>query len=54
MASPQAEEMKNLGNEEFKKQNFPEAIKYFSDAIDIEPNEAYFTNRALCYISLKR
>ena len=29
----EAEKMKNLGNEEFKKNNFSEAIKYYTEAI---------------------
>lgn len=48
------EDIKELGNSEFKKQNYNQAISLYSDAIKINPEqEVLFANRALCYKSIK-
>lgn len=49
-----AEKKKNLGNEEFKKQNYEAAINYYSEALEIQPHEAIYSNRAASYIALKK
>jgi len=44
---------KEEGNEFFKKQNFPEAIKCYTEAIRRQPdNHVNYSNRAACYIKL--
>jgi tetratricopeptide (TPR) repeat protein len=63
MESLKAEEMKKLGNEEFQRNNFTKAIKYYTEAIskllsvkfeiDHHKNEAIYTNRAASYIKIK-
>lgn len=51
----QAEEIKQQGNEEFKKNNFTRAIELYSKAISLNPTEAsYYSNRAACYQKLKK
>ncbi|KAM7351329.1 tetratricopeptide repeat protein 2 isoform 2-T2 [Cochliomyia hominivorax] len=48
-----AEEKKNLGNDQYKAQNYQSALKFYSDAISLCPNSAtYYGNRAACYIML--
>ena len=50
-----AEKYKNMGNDEFKKQNYQAAINYYSEAIDIKENEpAFFTNRAIAYLKIEK
>jgi len=47
------EELKELGNVEFKKQQYHQAISLYTDAIKLNPEqEVLFANRALCYKSL--
>ena len=64
----QAEKYKNLGNDEFKKKNFREAIELYTKAIgkhiiwlnlilyfclDAKPDEpAYYTNRAIANLKI--
>ena len=51
----QAEELKQQGNEEFKKNNFTRAIELYSKAIHLKPDEAsYYSNRAACYQKIKK
>lgn len=48
-----AEERKNTGNAEYKAQNYHAALKYYSDALSLSPeNSAYLGNRAACYMML--
>jgi tetratricopeptide (TPR) repeat protein len=50
-----AEKYKNMGNDEFKKQNYQAAINYYSEAIEIKDNEpAFFTNRAIAYLKIEK
>ncbi|XP_010771921.1 E3 ubiquitin-protein ligase TTC3-like [Notothenia coriiceps] len=50
-----SEEMKKKGNENFKKMQFEEAVKYYSKAIKLYPdNHFIYGNRALCYIRCKK
>lgn len=48
-----AEEKKNLGNDQYKAQNYQSALKLYSDAISLCPDSAtYYANRAACYMML--
>jgi DnaJ family protein C protein 7 len=48
-----AEERKNTGNAEYKAQNYHAALKYYSDAVSLCPeNPAYLGNRSACYMML--
>ena len=49
-----AEVKKNLGNNEFKNGNYSAAIAYYTEALEIEPHEAIYSNRAASYIALKQ
>ena len=47
-------ELKNKGNQAFQAGNFDEAVKLFSEAIAINPNNhVYFSNRSGAYASLE-
>ncbi|PSN68504.1 hypothetical protein BS50DRAFT_573410 [Corynespora cassiicola Philippines] len=49
MGSPPAEavELKNKGNEAFKKQDWPSAVDFYTKAIDAYDQEpSFYTNRA--------
>ncbi len=50
-----AKEYKKLGNEEYKKQKYKNAINYYNQAIQLNPEDvkAYY-NRGLCYYDLKK
>lgn len=51
----QAEVIKELGNEQFRKGQYDAAIELYSKAITLNPNEpAYLTNRAASHMALKR
>jgi stress-induced-phosphoprotein 1 len=50
-----AEEIKLLGNEQFKKGNMQEALKLYSEAIEIYPKElSFYLNRSGVYHNLKQ
>jgi tetratricopeptide (TPR) repeat protein len=54
MASKQAEEFKNKGNEEFKKGNHAKAIEYYTYATEVDPNNSLmYTNRSNAYWQMK-
>jgi len=42
----QAEKLKQLGNNEFKKQNYHDAINYYTQAISLSPTAPLYSNRA--------
>ena len=51
--SKDAEELRNKGNEEFKKKNFKEAELFYKQALEMEPSNAKtLSNLAACLISL--
>ena len=46
-----AEKAKAKGNEQFKKKNFNEALNYYEEAIQVNPNEPlYYNNKAAAFI----
>ncbi|KAL5278878.1 DNAJC7.2 family protein [Megaselia abdita] len=48
-----AEEKKNLGNDQYKAQNYQAALKLYSEAIHYCPESApYYGNRSACYMML--
>ncbi|XP_070700307.1 E3 ubiquitin-protein ligase TTC3 [Pempheris klunzingeri] len=50
-----SEEMKKKGNENFKKEQYDDAVKFYSKAIKYYPdNHIIYGNRALCYIRCKK
>lgn len=50
-----SEEMKKKGNEHFEKQQYEEAVKYYSKAIEYYPdNHKLYGNRALSFIRCKK
>ena len=54
MATKQAEEFKNKGNEEFKKGNHAKAIEYYTYATELDPNNSLmYTNRSNAYWQMK-
>lgn len=47
-----AAEFKNLGNEAFKNKKYEEAIQYFTQAIECNPNDhVFFSNRSGSYLN---
>ncbi|XP_065213632.1 dnaJ homolog subfamily C member 7 [Planococcus citri] len=48
-----ADSLRKRGNEEYKAKEYTKALKFYSDAIDILPeNASYYGNRAACYMML--
>jgi len=50
----QANSFKDLGNKEYASRNFARAIEYYSQAIGIRADPIFYTNRATCYIELRK
>ncbi|EGG20921.1 tetratricopeptide-like helical domain-containing protein [Cavenderia fasciculata] len=51
--SDSAVELKNKGNAAFSAKNYEEAVKYFTEAIALQPNEhTFYSNRSACYSAL--
>ena len=49
------ESLKEKGNIEFKKQNYAAAIRYYEEAIDVNPNEpTLYSNKGLCEKNLQK
>jgi len=40
-----------LGNKEFSQKNYTEAIKKFTQSIELHPTEMTYSNRAAAYIA---
>lgn len=49
-----AEKLKNLGNLDFKRKKYHDAMYLYSKAIDICPESVYYSNRAACLLKLGR
>lgn len=55
MSSGAALEAKNKGNDAFSKKNYDEAVKHFTDAINLDPNNhVLYSNRSASYSSLNK
>ena len=50
----QAEQHKEKGNNDFKVGKYTSAIQHYTNALDIVQDKAYYTNRAFCYLKLKK
>ncbi|KAI8979215.1 hypothetical protein BDF20DRAFT_487710 [Mycotypha africana] len=54
-SQPNPEEIKNQANEQYKQGQYAEAVKLYSQAIDISPKTAtYYNNRAAALVMLKK
>lgn len=54
VADEEAVALKNKGNEAFKKKDWPAAIDFYTQAIDVNPNEpSFYSNRAQANIKLE-
>jgi len=54
MSNPAAENWKNQGNTAFQKGQNSEAVKCYSKAVEIDPNNhVYYTNRATAYAGME-
>lgn len=50
-----AEERKKAGNEAYGKKDYETAIKFYTEAIELDPqNHIYYSNRSLCYAETKK
>lgn len=50
-----ANDWKDEGNKHFKSQNYTEAIRCYTKAIQLNGNEpSYYSNRAACYLNQKK
>lgn len=54
-AAARAEALKDKGNEEYKAGNYHLAVRYYTQAIELDSeNKAFYTNRAAAYMMLKQ
>ncbi len=54
-AQKKADQIKELGNEQFKLKNYEKALEFYNEAIQtIRDNQVLYTNRAQVYIILKK
>ena len=50
----EAEALKAKGNDFYKKRDFDEALKFYQQAIDANPDETtFYSNKAACYFEKK-
>ena len=50
----EAEAVKAKGNDFYKQRNFPEALKYYQQAIDLNPDETtFYSNKSAVYFEMK-
>jgi stress-induced-phosphoprotein 1 len=50
-----ANEYKDKGNDFFRNNNFEEAAKWFSEAINLDPNnQVLYSNRSACYVKMNK
>ncbi len=55
MSNAEAEKLKEQGNEAFRKKDFPEAIRLYSEAIALDKTcSVYFSNRAAVYLTVNK
>lgn len=47
------ESLKNAGNKAFQIQKYEEALKHFTDAIELSPTSIYYANRANTYLMMQ-
>lgn len=54
-SSTSIEDLKNKGNEAFGKENYEEAITYFTQALELDPNNhILYSNRSGAYAKLEK
>ena len=54
-AKQKANEIKVKGNEQFFLKNYEKALEFYTEAINVlRDNTVIYTNRAQCYIMMKR
>jgi tetratricopeptide (TPR) repeat protein len=49
-----AANFKNKGNEAFKSKDFKEALGYYHQSLDLNPDPKVYSNQAAVYLKLKR
>lgn len=49
-----ANEEKTIGNKFYQQNQFADAVKHYSKAIDLEPNAILYSNRSICFYKLKQ
>jgi len=55
MSNQAAEAAKDLGNDAIKSRNFEEALKHYTEAVNLDPsNPTYLSNRATAYLGLNQ
>ena len=53
--NPEAQKLKQLGNDAYKKKDFTTALKKYGKAIEFEPNEiTFYNNTAAVYFQMKK
>lgn len=49
-----ADQLKDKGNEAFKKGNYAESIQFYTEAIELYEDPTYYANRAFSYLKLSK